>query len=154
MTETKITAPGVERTEDGQNDLNLQGQSITAALDCQAVFRVFPLLPKGEDNAISTRELMALTGYSTARALQSRIEFERLHGALICSRSGNGGGYFRPSDGEAGREELLRYCSTLRARAINTLRTLRTARRALGYVVGQLELEEVEDGAEKGGAEL
>lgn len=145
MIETKITAPGVERTEDGRDGFDLQTDTITAAPESQADFLIFPLLPQGEVNAITTRELMALTGYRTARALQSRIEHERLHGALICSRSGNGGGYFRPSSGEAGREELLRYCATLRARALNTLRTLRTARRALGDVVGQIGLEEAED---------
>lgn len=98
-------------------------------------------LPQGEANAISTAQLVALTGYRSARELQKEIEHERAAGALILSRSGDGGGYFMPSEGEAGKREIAVYVQTLRARAVNTLRTLRTARAALAELDGQEEIE-------------
>ena len=45
----------------------------TSAGERQLLF-VEALLPQGEANAIRTRELVALTGYRTARALQAEIE--------------------------------------------------------------------------------
>ena len=97
--------------------------------------RIADLLPRGEINAISTRDLLELAGYTQPRKLQAQIESERLAGAMILSTAR--GGYFLPSDGEAGRDELLRYERTLRSRAVNTLRTLRPVRRALRDCYGQ-----------------
>lgn len=99
------------------------------------------LLPRGENNAIPTAQLVALTGYRSARELQRQIEAERQRGALILSRSGNGGGYFLPSEGEKGKREIALYVQTLRARAVNTLRTIRSAKAALREVDGQQHLE-------------
>ena len=106
--------------------------------------RIAALLPQGEKNAISTRALMELSGYATARQLQKQIEAERAAGALILSTTK--GGYFCPSAGSAGRNEIRRYEATLRRRAISTFRTLKTARRALAKLDGQLEVEAVDDG--------
>ena len=103
---------------------------------------IYSILPHGEENAVSTRDLIALTGYRTARQLQKQIEAERAAGALILSAST--GGYYLPAAGAAGRIELLRYERTLRNRAINTLRTLKAARRALRELEGQLKMGEVD----------
>ena len=100
--------------------------------------KIAALLPRGEVNAVSTADLMALAGFRTARQLQKQIETERAAGALILSAST--GGYYLPQLGEAGRAELIRYERTLRSRAIHTLRTLKTARRALRELDGQLEM--------------
>lgn len=105
---------------------------------------IVSLLPQGEQNAISTRALMELAGYATARQLQKAIEAERAAGALILSAST--GGYFRPQTGEAGRAEICRYEATLRRRAISTFRTLKTARRALKELSGQMTMEAGGDG--------
>jgi hypothetical protein len=102
------------------------------------------LLPRGEKNAIPTRELMSLSGYASARQLQKQIEAERAAGALILSAST--GGYFRPSAGEVGRAEICRYEATLRRRAISTFRTLKTARRALRELDGQVQIGVDDDG--------
>lgn len=98
------------------------------------------LLPHGAKNAIPTRELMDLAGCRTARQLQKLIEAERASGALILSATT--GGYYLPADGDAGRAEIMRYERTLHMRAINTLRTLKTARRALARIDGQTEIGE------------
>lgn len=101
------------------------------------------MLPIGENNAIRTKELVKMTGCRNARELQSKIEAERLNGALILSKASAGGGYFLPSEGETGKREISAYIRTLKARAINTFRTLKTARRALQVVDGQTEIAEV-----------
>ena len=98
-------------------------------------------LLRGEQNAIETERLVALTGFRNARELQREIERERRNGALILSRSDGEGGYFLPSEGLAGQHEISRYVRTLRARALNTLRTLRAADAALADFEGQIMLE-------------
>lgn len=95
------------------------------------------VLAHGAENAISTAELVKICGFTSTRELQKQIETERLHGALILSRSGNAGGYFLPTEGETGRREIADYIGTLRARALNTLRTLKTASEALNTVEDQ-----------------
>ena len=106
--------------------------------------KVADLLLHGAENAIPTRELMQLCGCRTARLLQQRIQRERNAGALILS-SAHGGYYLPSDDSDVGRAEILRYERTLRARAINTLATLRTARRALRTLDGQLVMQEGTD---------
>ena len=67
--------------------------------------RMFPILymlPTGKENAITTEELVKLSGCGSARELQKQIAFEREHGALICS--GAGRGYWRPKDNWEVRE--------------------------------------------------
>lgn len=105
--------------------------------------RIASLLPQGEGNAITTRELLRITGFSCARALQIQIEAERHNGALILSSSRNGGGYYLPSDGPEGEREITDFVQTLQARALNTLRTLRSAKQALRRLDGQTKIEEV-----------
>jgi hypothetical protein len=101
------------------------------------------LLRRGESNAIKVAELGRLAGGLNNRALRRQIEQERLDGALILSTVRNGGGYFLPSEGEAGQREIAAYINTLTARAVNTFRTLRVARRALRIINGQTEIAEV-----------
>ena len=104
--------------------------------------KVADRLHRGAENAIATRDLMELCGCRTARQLQKQIERERAAGALILSATT--GGYYLPDDGDAGRAEILRYERTLHARAISTLQTLRSARRALRTLEGQLQMEATE----------
>ena len=89
------------------------------------------LLWCGRENAICTKDLLTITGLKNARTLQNIIERERAEGALILSTSQHGGGYFLPSEGETGIREMLEFERTLNARALNTLRTLKTVRAAL-----------------------
>lgn len=96
------------------------------------------LLPRGEANAVPTKALLKLAGLSDARAMQKQIESERAKGALILSKGGDGGGYFLPTS----RAEIARYEQTLRRRALSTLRTLKTARRALKLIDGQTTMED------------
>lgn len=89
----------------------------------KADFQIAGLLPFGKDNAVTTQELMRLTGCRTARELQQRIAYEREHGAIICS--GSGRGYWRPKD----RQEIEQFVKTMKARALNTLKVIRSGER-------------------------
>ena len=93
---------------------------------------VFSLLPQGEGNALHAREL------------QHAIAIEREAGALILSTCRGGGGYYRPSDGETGKQEICKFVATLASRAINTLRALKAARYELKTVDGQITFDQIE----------
>ena len=101
------------------------------------------LLLQGEENALTSGELVRLTGFKSVRELQNEIAREREAGALILSSCRGGGGYFLPSPGEAGQREISAFVSTLRARAINTLRVLKAAREALEGLDGQVSLDDL-----------
>lgn len=102
------------------------------------------LLLQGEENAISSSDLVSMTGVKSIRELQLIIAQEREAGALILSTCRGGGGYFLPSDGEVGKREIAAFVATLRARALNTLRALKTAREALESLEGQVTLDDLE----------
>lgn len=102
------------------------------------------LLLQGEENAIASSDLVNLTGVKSVRELQLIIAQEREAGALILSTCRGGGGYFLPSDGEVGKREIAAFVATLRARALNTLRALKTAREALESLEGQVALDDLE----------
>lgn len=97
------------------------------------------LLPCGEENAISTKDLVSITGFKNSRTLQGAIAFERAHGALILSTGK--GGYFTPDEGDKGRREITDFVRTLQSRAANTYRALHAAKKALSGVEDQTELE-------------
>ena len=107
--------------------------------------KIADLLLRGEANAIRTVDLVALSGLKDARTLRSRIETERANGAIILSTVRHGGGYFLPSEGLQGRKEIEQFIRTVHARAINSQRTLKTARRALHEIIGQLQLSEISE---------
>lgn len=94
-------------------------------------FPIMNLLPVGKENAISTVDLVRLTGCKSSRELQECIAYERNHGAVICS--GSGRGYWRPKD----RQEILEFVKTMDARALNTLRAAKSARAVLKVPAGQ-----------------
>lgn len=94
-------------------------------------FTIESLLPVGKENAISTAELVRLSGCKSARDLQQRIANERNHGAVICS--GSGRGYWKPKD----RQEIQEFVKTMDARALNTLRAAKSARAVLKVPAGQ-----------------
>lgn len=59
---------------------------------------IYDLLPVGAENAVSRRQLSAITGIPD-RQLRRRIAEDRKAGLLILSSTAEvGGGYFRPAD--------------------------------------------------------
>lgn len=108
-------------------------------------FLIQGLLPIGRENAITTEELVKLSGCGSARELQQRIAREREQGAIICS--GSGRGYWIPKN----RQEIQDFVKTMDARALNTLKSARSAKMALRVPEGQQEMERGsgEDGIKK-----
>lgn len=96
-------------------------------------FPIMDILPVGKENAISTADLVKITGCTSSRDLQERIALERNAGAIICS--GSGRGYWRAKN----RQELLEFVHCMNARAKNTLAATRSAKKALQIIEGQLE---------------
>lgn len=87
---------------------------------------IYDLLPVGVENAVSRRELSALTGIED-RQLRRQIAKERRAGVLILSSSESNGGYYRA----ASREELQRYVRSMQSRSKEILTVIRTAEEAL-----------------------
>lgn len=108
-------------------------------------FQIYDLLPVGENNAISRRELMNLTGMRD-RELRLQITAERRAGALILSSVDSvRGGYFRPEPGNAA--ELRRFIVSMSSRGRSTFAVLKAARAALK----ELERLEAGEGAAENG---
>ena len=89
---------------------------------------IYALLPVGAENAVSRRELSALTGIED-RQLRRRIAQERRAGALILSSSEINGGYYKA----ASREELRRYVRSMQSRCKEILAVIRAAEEALQH---------------------
>lgn len=104
------------------------------SLSEKSCFPIMDILPVGKENAISTADLVKITGCTSPRDLQERIALERNAGAVICS--GAGSGYWRAKN----RKELLEFVHCMDARAKNTLAATRSAKRALQIAEGQFEM--------------
>lgn len=87
---------------------------------------IYDLLPVGAENAVSRRELSALTGIED-RQLRRQIAQERRAGVLILSSTESNGGYYRA----ASREELQRYVRSMQSWSKEILTVIRTAEEAL-----------------------
>lgn len=118
---------------------NKHNQVHTGNQSGKTPFPIASLLPVGRENAISTKDLVILRGCSSARELQQYIAYERNHGAIICSGSGNG--YWRPKN----RQEIVEFCRTMEARAKHTWAAARSAKQMLKTMKGQQEIPEVQD---------
>ena len=97
---------------------------------------IYSLLLEGAENAIPSKELARMAGLRSVRQLQDEIAQERDAGAVILSTCRNGGGYYLPAEGDTGRREIEEYVRTLKSRALNTLRAIRSARAALSDLDG------------------
>lgn len=102
--------------------------------------KIFDILPQGEENAIPGAEVERLLGIS-ARERRAEAAKELDEGLLVLYSSKHPGGYFRPSDGEKGREEIRRFREreAARARAVN--RKVKAADAVLKQCDGQTQLE-------------
>lgn len=90
------------------------------------------LLSPGEDNAVISGELAALTGLDE-RAVRRRIRHERLSGAPILS---SGKGFFLPASGA----ELRSYARSIAHRAAAVAEIAHAAERAVAEADGQAQI--------------
>lgn len=88
---------------------------------------IYDLLPIGAENAVSRRELSALTGIED-RQLRRKIAAERMEGLLILSSTAEvGGGYFRA----ANVAELRRWVAMMQSHISAVLAVIRAAQEAI-----------------------
>ena len=95
------------------------------------------ILLRGAENAVSTADLLELTGIRTARRLRMAVASEREAGSVILS---NADGYFLPDYGEKGHQEIARFIATITAKGAATLKAADSARAFLAALPGQLEI--------------
>ena len=88
---------------------------------------IYDLLPVVAENAVSRRQLSAITGIPD-RQLRRRIAEERRAGLLILSSTAEvGGGYFRAAD----VQELRRWVAMMTAHTNATIEVIRAAQEAI-----------------------
>ncbi len=102
------------------------------------------LLPVGAEAAISTEELVQATGLFI-RKLRAVVAAERSSGALILSSRGKGGGYYLPSPGAQGQQEIIEFIRTNEKQARSMFAVLRAARAALNEIDGQQRIKQIEE---------
>ena len=70
--------------------------------------RIFDILPVGEENAIPGEEIERRLGI-TRRERRAMAAQELENGLFVLYTTTRPGGYFRPAEGEKGRQELARF---------------------------------------------
>ena len=80
--------------------------------------KIYDIVPQGEENAIPAAEVCRILGV-TPRERRAIAARELNEGLLVLYSTQKPGGYFRPSDGEKGRQEIQRF----RARELARLRS-------------------------------
>lgn len=94
---------------------------------------VYESLGVGEENSLSPEYLKNSLGFSSIRALQKQIEYERRQGKVILSSTQPPGGYYLPKDAL----EVRRFVRTLENRGKKTLAALKGARQLLADMEGE-----------------
>ncbi len=93
---------------------------------------IYDLLPIGAENAVSRRQLSAMTGIPD-RQLRRKIAAERIAGSLILSSTAEvGGGYYRPGN----TQELRRWVAMMQSRIAAILAVIRAAQEAIAAAEG------------------
>ena len=101
--------------------------------------KIFDILPQGEENALPGREVERILHISRReRRAQAAKELEE--GFLVLYTTNAAGGYFRPSDGEKGREEIRRFREREAARARSINAKVKAVDTVLKQCDGQTEL--------------
>lgn len=97
--------------------------------------RIFELLPEGQENAVSRRDLATITGLND-RELRRAIASERREEALILSSTDSEhSGYYRP----ASADELRRFVASMTRRGKATFAAVAEARKALKRIEAEKE---------------
>lgn len=98
---------------------------------------IYELLRNGKQNAVSTEQLMLLTGVNDVRTLRNAVANERKKGALILSS--NSGGYYLPGN----LEEVKEYITTEDKKIRSLMAALEPARKCLRniQITGQISMD-------------
>lgn len=106
------------------------------------LFDISEYVPYGAENAISRHDLLNVVrsafGDVSDREMRRMLEYARQNGNIIINFQ-NGKGYFRPDS----KEEIEKYIRQEEARAKTIHFNLKSAKRALRRLEGQLTLDEL-----------
>lgn len=106
------------------------------------MFEIANLIPYGAENAIDRYDLLRnvreILGDISDREMRRMLEVSRQNGNIIINFQ-NGKGYFRPDK----KEEVERYIRQEEARAKTIHFNLKSAKKALRRLDGQLTLDEI-----------
>ena len=106
------------------------------------MFDIANLIPYGAENAIDRYDLLRnvreILGDISDREMRRMLEVSRQNGNIIINFQ-NGKGYFRPDK----EEEIERYIRQEEARAKTIFFNLKSAKKALRALKGQLTLDEI-----------
>ena len=154
MNEKRNAPAGAATPAEAAEALNITPTKTTSSEDFTTELadfqggRIYPLLKKGAENAMTTKELKALL-HCPERTIRELVEQERRQGALVLADPNPPGGYFRPSDGSKGTLEMLKSYHTARAKALGLLAAVAPAYRELRrrgaltpQEIGQISIEE------------
>lgn len=105
------------------------------------LFDITEYIPYGAENAITRDDLLKVAQYFvegiTDRGMRALLERSKQNGNIIINFQ-NGKGYFRPES----KEEIERYIRQEEARAKKIQFNLKSARKALRKLEGQLTLDD------------
>lgn len=107
--------------------------------------RIYDILPVGEENAIPGDEIERRLGI-TRRERRAMAAQELENGLFVLYTTTRPGGYFRPAEGEKGRQELVRFYHREQARGLASLRKLAAVGAALAQCSDQTTLDPPGDG--------
>lgn len=99
------------------------------------VYPIMQQLPFGKENAVSSEALVEQLHLTSKRELQAQIAKERNAGAVILSTTT--GGYYQSND----RDEVAEFIRTLEKRAKNTMKALKSARKYMKNIEGQMSID-------------
>lgn len=102
------------------------------------------LLNRGRERARTSDDLMRACGLMSKRELTNQIARERENGIIILSTTAGNGGYYLPKN----REEVQQFINSMEARAQNTLKAVKCARKLLNETSGQMSLQDIIEGRE------
>ena len=85
------------------------------------------IIPVGAEHAVPAKRLASLAGCKSVRELQHELHNLRCRGAVICSTTENGGGYYQP----ANEQELRQFVRSMRSRAKKIKQAIRAAEKML-----------------------
>ena len=86
-------------------------------------------IPTGEANAVTTAELLRLTGIPSVRALRKEIHQLREQGHIICASTDPPAGYYIAAD----RQEAARFVPSMESRRREIGRAIKAAKK---YIQG------------------
>ena len=95
---------------------------------------IVELLPKGKENAVSTKDLCVVSGIDNIRHLRAVIAKERKAGEIIASCNA---GYFIPCN----TAEIEEFVRTLDSKARSIMVALQSARKLLKTVADENQVE-------------